>query len=103
MTDEIDVLQLAIEEHKKAIKLKNMNQELMEHLTGSIFYLLKYSEKHGLPVSNRDGLLQMLEKANFLIDEITYQPIVNTNKDQPDSEQNHLFGSVTISINEYQQ
>lgn len=80
MTDEIDVLQLAIEEHRKAVQLKNMNQELMEHLTGSIFYLLKYAEKNKLFIPNRENLLQMLKKANSLIDEITYQPTGNTDK-----------------------
>jgi hypothetical protein len=67
---------------------KNMNQELMQHLTGSIFYLLRYSEKYNVQLPKKEELINMLEKANFLIDEITYQPTLNTNKDQPSSEQN---------------
>jgi|SRR5437773_7651452 len=70
MTDETDVLRKALTCMEDAVRMKNMNQELMQHLTGSVFYLIRYSEKHDLPLPNKEALFQMLEKANFLIDQI---------------------------------
>ena len=86
MTNEIDVLKKAILEHEKALKLKDLNVELNSHLTSSIYWLLKYSEKYNMPLPMKDGLLSMLDKSDVLIDSIIskskeekYQPIVNTN------------------------
>ncbi|HEV2192772.1 MAG TPA: hypothetical protein VGR54_04030 [Nitrosopumilaceae archaeon] len=70
MTDEIDVLKKAIAEHEKALHLKNLNQELNSHLTGSVYWLLKHSEKYNIPLPKKDELLRMLEKSDFMINAI---------------------------------
>lgn len=83
MTDEIDVLKKAIFEHEKALQLKNINQELHSHLTGSIYWLMRYSEKYNMPLPKKDELLRMIEKSEFLIDEmktLADQPIDNMRK-----------------------
>jgi hypothetical protein len=95
VTDEIDILKKAIHEHEVALKMKNLNNELYEHLAGSIYYLLKYSEEYGIPLPKNDELRRMLERADFLIDEIVsgakkQHPNLNTEKNNdkhPDSEQ----------------
>lgn len=90
MTNEIDVLKKAIIEHEKALHLKKINEELYSHLTGSVFYLLKYSEKYNVPLPKKEEILRMLEKSEFLIDEMISfsQPKDNSKNYQPDSEQN---------------
>jgi len=70
LTDEIDVLKKAITEHDKALRLKNINVELHSHLTGSIYWLLKYSEKYNISLPKKDELIRMIEKSDFLIDEM---------------------------------
>lgn len=70
MTDEVDILRKAIAYYDKAIRMKNINQELYDQLLGSIVYLFKYSEKYGVPLPKRDELYRMVKKAEFLIDQI---------------------------------
>jgi hypothetical protein len=72
--DEIGVLKNALREYEHAKHLKRMNQELYQHLTGSIYWLLKYSEKYNIPLPKKDELLRMVEKANFLIDQFIPPP-----------------------------
>jgi hypothetical protein len=82
LTDEIDVLKKTILEHETALKLKNINVELHSHLTGSIYWLLKYSEKYNMPLPKKEELIRMLDKSEFFIDEMknmANQPTVNTN------------------------
>lgn len=71
MTDEIDIMQKALLEYKDAVRIKNMNQELLQHLGDSIFYLIKHSEKYNLPLPKKDELIRMVDRANYLIGQIT--------------------------------
>lgn len=95
MTDEIDVLRKTISEYEDAKRIKNMNEELLHHLSGSIFYLLKHTEKYSIPLPRKDELVRMLEKANFLIDEIIYQPTLNTSKNN--REDNRTYQQKTLN------
>jgi len=67
-------------EYRTAHRLTRINQELYEHLVGSIDYLLHYSEKYNAPLPKKSELLRMITRANSLIRESQYQPIGNTNK-----------------------
>lgn len=69
MTDEIDIMRKSIMNYDQAIRIKKLNEELYEHLTGSIYYLMKYAEKNNLPLPKKNELLQMVEKADFIIDQ----------------------------------
>ena len=79
MTDEIDILEQTISEYRDAKRIKNMNQELLHHLGDSIFYLLRHAERYNLNLPKKERLERMVEKANFLINEITDQPQSNIN------------------------
>ena len=70
MTDEIDVLSKVLEEYKMSARMKNVSQELMQHLADSVFYLLRYSEKYNVPLPKKDELIRMVDKANSIIDQI---------------------------------
>lgn len=80
MINEIDILKETLIEYKKALRLKNMNQELIHHLHGSLFWLLRYSEKYSIPLPQKEALSSMIEKTDFLIDEIFDQPSKNRDK-----------------------
>jgi hypothetical protein len=88
--NEIDVLNKALEEYEYARRLKHLNQELYDHLTGSIYYLIKQSEKYNTPLPNRDVLLQMIKNAGFIIDQFAKPKTKETNSkpDQPRSDEN---------------
>ncbi|QLH07415.1 hypothetical protein C5F50_10305 [Nitrosopumilus ureiphilus] len=69
MTSEIDILRKAIEKYDDAIRLKKLNENLYEHLIGSLYYLVKHSEKFGTVLPKKGELIRMLEKADYLIDQ----------------------------------
>ncbi len=70
MTDEFDVLKKILTELDKATKMKNLNHELLEHLNGSIRWMLSHSEKYDIPLPKKDELLRMAEKADLLVEQI---------------------------------
>ncbi len=69
--NEIDVMKKALAEMDDAVKLKNMNEELMQHLSGSVYWLVKYSEKYCIPLPKKGELIRMVEKADSMIDQMT--------------------------------
>lgn len=69
MTSEIDLMRKAIKQYDKALRLKQINENLYEHLTGSIYYVLRYAEKHQIALPDKSNLIDMIEKADFLIDQ----------------------------------
>jgi DNA replication initiation complex subunit (GINS family) len=69
MTDEIDLLRQALQKHDQVSRLKRINEELYSHLTGSIYYLLKYAEKQDIQLPQKEALLGMVERADFIIDQ----------------------------------
>lgn len=70
MTDEISVLKKTLMQYDKAIRLKNVNEELFDHLLGSVIWLLKYSEQYSIPLPKKDDMQRMIKRAEFLVNEI---------------------------------
>ena len=56
--NEIDVMKNALQEYEHARHLKRINQDLYNQLTGSVYWLLKYSEKK--------TIFHYLKKKNYL-------------------------------------
>jgi hypothetical protein len=71
---EIEIYEEALSEYQKAHRLKKLNEQLSIHLHDSIYYLLKYSEKHDLPLPNKSALLQMIENTDYIIDQFVSEP-----------------------------
>jgi|APSaa5957512535_1039671.scaffolds.fasta_scaffold08481_12 hypothetical protein len=69
--NEIDVMKKALAEMDDAVKLKKMNEELMQQLSGSVYWLIKYSEKYDISLPKKEELLRMVEKADSMIDKMT--------------------------------
>ena len=69
--NEVDVLKKALSEMDDAVKLKNMNEELMQHLSGSVYWLIKHSEKYDFQLPKKEELIRMVEKADFMIEQMT--------------------------------
>ena len=69
MTDEIDILRESIKKYDNAICVKKLNENLYEHLTGSLYFILKYSEKHNIPLPNKDKLFDMVKKSDFIVEQ----------------------------------
>ena len=107
MTNEFDVLKRALAEHETALKMKNLNQELMEFLTGSIYEVIRCADENGISLSKRDKLLKLMERANIMIENIIstssdrsftpHQPKGNTDN-LPTRKQNLCQGTVTLQV-----
>ena len=75
------------------------NGELLEHLESTIRWLLHCCEKNGINPPNEYQLRRSVERAQELIQKLpTDQPTSNTNKNQPNSEQNHFVGTVALTV-----
>jgi len=71
MTDEVDVMKKAVMYYDRAILLKRINENLYDHLIGSIIWLLKYSEKNGITLPKKEELYNLVKKAEIFFDEIS--------------------------------
>lgn len=80
MTDEMGIMNKALQEYENAKRLKNINQELYDQLAGSIYYLLKYSEKYNIPLPKKDELIRMVKKSHFLMDQFSHPTTLDTKK-----------------------
>ena len=78
MSDEIKIMKKALAQYERAVRLKRLNQNLYDHLIGSIYCLLEYSQKYNVPLPRKNQLIGMIENANFLIDQFAEQPQVTT-------------------------
>jgi hypothetical protein len=74
MTDEIDVMKKAIMYYDRAILLKRMNENLYDHLIGSIIWLLRYSDKNGIILPKKEELYDMVTKCETFFQEIAASP-----------------------------
>ncbi len=62
MTNELDILRMAIKEYDRAIRIKKMNELLFEQLTGSLYYICRYCEKYKIPIPEKDLIYEVLTK-----------------------------------------
>jgi hypothetical protein len=70
----------------KALKT---SEELLEHLDGTVRWLLYFCEKNNIPIPNYEQLVSCIDRSQYLLQRLNlYQPTFNTNNDQPSSEQN---------------
>lgn len=52
----------ALAELRTALKLRQMNDELLEYLTSSLDWLMHYADKNQIPLPERDKMSRMSEK-----------------------------------------
>jgi hypothetical protein len=50
------------QELKEALEVKKMNDELLEYLSSSLRFILRYSQKYNIPIPESDKILDMINK-----------------------------------------
>lgn len=70
MTDEVDIMKQTLAQYDKAVRLKNVSEELFDHLLGSVIWLLNYSEKYSFPLPKKEEIHRMVKRAEFLVNEL---------------------------------
>jgi hypothetical protein len=61
--DSLESMKLAaFQELQDALKIKRINDELLEFLTSSLRWLLHYSKKNNLPLPEKDRMMEILDR-----------------------------------------
>lgn len=60
----------AIEKLRYAVRIKQSNEQLLEHFASSLWWLIHYSEKHNIPLPEKDKIIQAVERAMKLAENI---------------------------------
>jgi hypothetical protein len=89
--DAYRVLQDALNTMRYTLSLKRLNQELYDHLCGSITYIINYSEKNDIILSNKENLLQLIVKSHDYIDAIKERELPSLSKEIETDESLHSY------------
>jgi hypothetical protein len=68
--DAYRAMQDALNVMEYARSLKGLNEQLYEHLYGSILYIIKYAEKNKITLPQRENLLELITKTDNYINMI---------------------------------
>jgi hypothetical protein len=60
----------AYQELKDAIKIKRINDELLEYLVSTLRWLIHYSEKNHIPLPERDKIENIVDKAMTIAEKL---------------------------------
>jgi hypothetical protein len=63
-------MQDALNTMQYALSIKRLNEQLYEHLCGSILYLIRYSEKNDVILPNKSALTEIIAKSRNYINAI---------------------------------
>ncbi len=89
MYDEYDAQLLKIENEKRILHGIRINDELMEHLSSTIRWLMHYCEKNNMRPPNLEHLSNSVKKAHEYLHKLpSNQPSLNRSNHQPPTEQN---------------
>jgi hypothetical protein len=53
----------AFEELKEALKIKCINDELLEYLASSLRWILHYAKKNNMDIPDKDKIVELMDKA----------------------------------------
>lgn len=76
---------VAVEKLRYALKVKQVNDELLEQLASSLRWLLHYSEKNGIPLPEKDKIIALIDRAIEI--ESRLPTNLNNQRKHPDNEQ----------------
>jgi hypothetical protein len=60
----------AFHELQEALKIKRVNDELLEHLLSSVLWLVNYAKKNNITLPEKDKIVNMLDKATEIADRL---------------------------------
>lgn len=60
----------AFQELQNVLKVKRINDELLEQLTSSLRWLLHYRQKYNIPLPETDRILDLLHRAIIIADKL---------------------------------
>lgn len=77
--DDYHIKMQEIQELREAVKLKRINEELLEQLASSLRWLLHHSQKYNIPLPETDKIIALLERTMEITDKLPdYHSQMNT-------------------------
>jgi adenylate cyclase len=87
----------ALQELQDALKIKRINDELLEFLASSLRWLLHFPRKNNLPVPERDRIMDILDRVMAIADKLPPTRNQHDFKHSEDSTEPRLFVRNAIS------
>jgi hypothetical protein len=53
----------AIHELQDAVKIRHVNMELLQYLTSSLRWVLRYCQKHNIEIPDKDKIMELIDRA----------------------------------------
>jgi hypothetical protein len=76
--DNAELMKLAaFQELQDALKIKRVNDELLEFLTSSLRWLMHYSQKNNLPLPEKDRMIDTLDRIMAISGKLPPSPTRN--------------------------
>jgi hypothetical protein len=70
----------AMKELREALKLKEINEELLDQLASSLRWLLHYSSKYNIPLPEKTKISDLLDQTMAISDKIPSDELLQPNK-----------------------
>jgi hypothetical protein len=86
-----------LEELRHTLKVKRINDELLEHLASTLRWLLRYAETNNITLPEKDKIVLALDRAMEIAEKLPTkdeQPHRNTSE----TEHYQIFGSVELIV-----
>ncbi|MGI0015463.1 MAG: hypothetical protein ACREBU_18760 [Nitrososphaera sp.] len=91
MADDYAMKMLLVDELRDAVRIKRLNEELMEHLQSTILYILQYAKENKIPLSNLIVIAKAVERAEAMI-------LLATNGNSTTENNNGRFNTTTFLV-----
>jgi hypothetical protein len=65
-----EIREAAFHELQEALKIKRVNDELLEHLLSSVLWLVNYAKKNNITLPEKDKITEILDKAIAIADKL---------------------------------
>ncbi len=89
---------MAAEELRDALKLKRINEELLEHLASTLRWLLGYGEINNIRLPEKDKIALALDRAMEIAEKLPSSPTNNTHFSTPKRDTHEYDGTIFIII-----
>lgn len=89
----------AMEELREALKLKEINEELLDQLGASLRWLMHYSSKYNIPLPEKDKMSDFIDRTMAIADKM--ESLTATSSDellQPDEKEDNRRECDSTSI-----
>jgi hypothetical protein len=70
----------AMEELREALKLKEINEELLDQLASSLRWVMHYSSKYNIPLPEKDKMSDLIDRTMAIADKM--EPLTATSSDE---------------------